>query len=657
MQDNRKWVIIGLFTLIGVIFLVRLFMIQVMSDDFKRKAEAISVKTIVDYPHRGIILDRNGKELVVNAPVYDLMVIPKQVAFTDTLAFCKLIGIELEDFRKTWNKVCAYAMEKPSIFLNQISRDELHRFQDQLIAYPGFYINSRTVRHYPHHNVAHALGYIGEVSASALERDSTGYYRAGDYVGISGVEAAYEKELRGQKGVRHIWVDNWGREKGAFKEGAFDTVAVAGKNLVSSLDLELQKFAEELMVNKKGAVVAIEPSTGEILAMVSAPTYDPNLLTGKEASRNFGKLLLNENKPLFNRAVRAAYPPGSTFKTVQALIGMQENVINAQTVFACNKALVKCHYHPTTDLQHSIQHSCNPYYYQVFRRIVYQNKLTQRDSTFEAAKDQENYREGFTIWKRYLDGFNLGRKTNVDLVSEVSASIPSLSLYDNRYGEGNWKFSNIYSLGIGQGEVLTTPLQLANMAATLANRGYFYTPHLVKSIGEEKSIHPEYTKKHKVPVDAKHFDLIVAGMRDAYRAGTVWSQAVNPDLEICGKTGTAQNPHGEDHSVFIAFAPKDNPKIAIAVYVENAGFGGSWAAPVAALAIEKYLKRETSKRFEWLKSHVINKRFILEPAPEPILSDSSSVPQKEEKPQPSPKKADTARIVLKEEKNLERSEK
>jgi penicillin-binding protein 2 len=651
MQDNRKWVIIGLFSLIGVIFLVKLFMIQVMSDDFRRKAEAISIKSIVDYPHRGIILDRNGKELVVNAPVYDLMVIPKQVQMKDTLAFCETIGISIDDFRKSWKKACDFALERPSIFLKQISRDNLHNFQDQLSDYPGFYINARTVRNYPHENAAHVLGYIGEIDERGLERDATGYYKAGDYIGISGVEAAYEKELRGQKGVRHVWVDNWGREKGSFKDGQFDTLAVAGKNLISSIDLDLQKFAEELMVNKKGAVVAIEPSTGEILAMVAAPTYDPNLLTGKEASGNFGKLLLDENKPLFNRAVRAAYPPGSTFKTVQALIGMQENVINSQTVFPCNKGLVKCHFHPTTDLQRSIQHSCNPYYYQVFRRIIYQNKLTQHDSTFSVGKDLD-YREGFTIWKKYLDAFNLGRKINVDLVSEVPASIPGLSLYDDRYGKGNWKFSNIYSLGIGQGEVLTTPLQLANVAATLANRGYYYTPHLVKSIGNEKSIHPEFTTKHTVPINTEYFEIIVAGMRDAYRAGTVASYAINPDLEICGKTGTAQNPHGEDHSVFIAFAPKDNPKIAIAVYVENAGFGGVWAAPVAALAIEKYLKGKTSKRLEWTKDYVIKKRFILEPQPEP--TDSSEVP---EKPAPAPKKVDTVRIALKEDKPNQRSEK
>jgi penicillin-binding protein 2 len=330
---------------------------------------------------------------------------------------------------------------------------------------------------------------------------------------------------------------------------------------------------------------------------------------------------------------------------------MQENVINSQTVFPCNKGLVKCHFHPTTDLQRSIQHSCNPYYYQVFRRIIYQNKLTQHDSTFSVGKDLD-YREGFTIWKKYLDAFNLGRKINVDLVSEVPASIPGLSLYDDRYGKGNWKFSNIYSLGIGQGEVLTTPLQLANVAATLANRGYYYTPHLVKSIGNEKSIHPEFTTKHTVPINTEYFEIIVAGMRDAYRAGTVASYAINPDLEICGKTGTAQNPHGEDHSVFIAFAPKDNPKIAIAVYVENAGFGGVWAAPVAALAIEKYLKGKTSKRLEWTKDYVIKKRFILEPQPEP--TDSSEVP---EKPAPAPKKVDTVRIALKEDKPNQRSEK
>ncbi len=647
MQDNRKWVIIGLFSLVGVIFLVKLFSIQVLSDDSRRKANAIAIKTIIDYPHRGIILDRNGKELVVNAPVYDLMVVPKQVLLNDTLALCQMLGIDIATFRTNWQKACAFALERPSIFLKQISREELHQFQDRLVDFPGFYINARTVRHYPHSNMAHALGYIGEISAAALERDTTNYYRLGDYVGISGVEAFYEKELRGQKGVRHVWVDNWGREKGSFKNGAFDTTAIAGKNLISSLDLDLQKFAEELMQNKKGAVVAIEPSTGEILTMVSAPSYDPNLLTGKEAPTNFGKLLIDEHKPLFNRAVRAAYPPGSTFKTVQALIAMQENVINTRTAFGCNHALVKCHGHPPADLQRSIQYSCNPYYYQVYRRIIYQNKITQRDSITEVRPDG-NHREGYLVWKKYLDAFNLGRKTETDLTSEVPASIPEMSVFDNRYGKDNWKFSNIYSLGIGQGEVLTTPLQLANVAATLANRGFYCKPHLIKGIEKIGNIHPEFAQKYEVPIDKHHFEVIINGMRDAYRYGTVASYAINPELEICGKTGTAQNPHGEDHSVFIAFAPKVNPKIAIAVYVENAGFGGVWAAPVAALVIEKYLKGETSKRLEWTRNYVINKRFIIEPQPEVAPRDSTEQP-KETPAAPKKQKQDTVRIALREE--------
>lgn len=340
-------------------------------------------------------------------------------------------------------------------------------------------------------------------------------------------------------------------------------------------------------------------------------------------------MLLDENKPLFNRAVRAKYPPGSTFKTVQCLVAQQENVANAETSLPCNHALVKCHGHPPADLQRSIQYSCNPYYYQIYRRLIYQQKLIPRDSGFVVASEGD-HREGYNIWRKYMDAFNLGRKTGVDLTDELDGDIPDISLYDDRYGRDNWKFSNIYSLGIGQGEVGVLPIQLANVAATIANRGYYYKPHLIKAIGISGDKHSEYKVKHRVPIDQEHFTLLIDGMRDAYRAGTVASFAVIPDIEVCGKTGTAQNPHGEDHSVFIAFAPKDNPKIAIAVHVENAGFGGVWAAPVAALMIEKYLKGKISN--EWTENYVLDKKFIEEKAPEIQLPPADSLPQKPANP-------------------------
>ena len=380
-----------------------------------------------------------------------------------------------------------------------------------------------------------------------------------------------KKNSEGERDLKYFWEDALGNHKGKYKGGAYDSTKVDGKKLTCTIDLELQQYGELLMQNKKGAIVAIEPATGEILSMISAPSYDPNMLTGAEIRKNYNVLLRDEFKPLFNRTIRAKYPPGSTFKTVQALIGMQENVVNDQSVFPCNKALVKCHFHPTADLQRSIQHSCNPYYYQVFRRIVHQNKITKTDSIYTVARDGD-HRKGYEIWRDYVSSFNLGKKTGVDLANELDGLIPKLDFFDDRYGRDNWKYSNIYSLSIGQGEIGVIPLQLANVAATLANRGHYYTPHLIKTIGKKNSPRPEYLVKHKTKIDPKNFELIVAGMRGAYTNGTVSYTAIIKDLEICGKTGTAQNPHGEDHSVFIAFAPRNNPKIAMAVYVENAGF-------------------------------------------------------------------------------------
>lgn len=632
MQENRSWIILSLFFLTGSIFLVKLFFIQVLSEEYKLAASDNSVKKTTIYPHRGIIYDRNGKELVVNTPVYDLMVVPREVKLKDTLAFCKLIGISLEEFKKNMKKAIIHpnSRNKPSAFLKQISKYDYAGIQDKLIDYQGFFVSSRTIRSYPHKSLANALGYISEISPTALEKDKTGYYNQGDYVGTSGVEAYYEKELRGKKGVRQIWVDAKGREKGKFKNGAFDTLSVAGENLISSIDLDLQQYGELLMQNKAGAIVAIEPSTGEILSLISAPSYDPNLLSGREFAKNYKPLAQDENKPLFNRAIQSLYPPGSTFKTVQALIGLQEGVINAQSVFPCDKSLVKCHWHPVTDLQRSLQHSCNPYYFRVYRRIIYQNKLTFKDSMFVSSPDGDG-RIGFEKWRKYTSAFNLGRKTGVDLANENNGNIPLISLYDKRYGVGEWKFSNIYSLGIGQGEVGVLPVQLANVAATIANRGYYYTPHIIKGIGKDKKKHSTFTQKNTIPIDKEHFDLVIDGMRDAYRMGTVQHYAIIPDIEICGKTGTAQNPHGQDHAVFIAFAPKDNPKIAMAVYVENAGFGGDWAAPIAALMIEKYLKGKITK--DWTEKYILDKQFLFKKLPlEELPKKDDPKESKENKP-------------------------
>ncbi len=616
MHENRRWVILGFFVGISLIFLTRLFFIQVLSAEYRNAAEDISVKKIVIYPHRGTIYDRNGKLLITNAPVYDLMVIPNKVDIKNIPEFCDFLGITPQEYKQNLERATKQSKTQPSPFVKQLSKEEYAHIQDKLSDYPGFFAVSRTLRGYPHQSLAHVLGYIGEISPEMLKTDKTGYYRQGDYVGISGIEASYEKELRGIRGATHFWVDAKGKEKGKFQDGKLDTLSIAGQNLTTTIDLELQQYGEMLMQNKAGAVVAIEPATGEILAMISAPTYDPNLLAAREFSKNYSPLANDENKPLFNRAIKALYPPGSTLKTVHALIGLQEGFITPETVFPCDKSLVKCHWHPVGGVHTSIQHSCNPYYFKVYRRIIYQNKMVLKDSVYTLSPDGDG-KKGFAIWQDYLSRFNLGRRTNIDLVHELNGNVPSFAFYNKRFGEGQWKFSNIYSLGIGQGEIGVLPLQLANVTAIIANRGYYYTPHLVKSIGDKKLIRPEYNQKHIVGIDKQHFETIIGGMADAYRMGTVSPVAIIDGLEICGKTGTAQNPRGEDHSVFIAFSPRVNPKICIAVYVENAGFGGAVAAPVATLMIEKYLKRKISK--EWGEKIVLDMKLIT-PKPHSILN-------------------------------------
>jgi penicillin-binding protein 2 len=620
MLENRRWIVLSLFFSIGLIFSARLFFLQVIEKGYKVAADDNSIKRIVIYPDRGLIYDRKGKVLVLNAPIYDLMVTVKNAKLSPEKKkqFCELLGIAPEDYDKLLAKAAINAGSSPVPFLKQLSKQDYARIQDRLIEFPAFFIATRTVRAYPHQSMAHLLGYIAEISETDLLADSSKYYSGGDYVGKAGLEAFYEKELRGLKGVRNIWVDSKGKEKGAYRNGAFDTTSIAGQNLYTSIDFDLQQYAEKLMQNKAGSAIAIEPKTGQILAMVSSPYYDPNLLIGKDFSKNYATLTLDEQKPLFNRCVTAHYPPGSTFKTVQLLIGKQMHVINDQSVFYCNHALVKCHGHPTGDLHRSIQYSCNPYYWNVYRRIIYQNRIEQiNDSTTVVAKDGE-IADGYKKWFEMLPHFNIGRKTMVDVAAEKIGRVPKISLYNNRYGEGKWNFSNIYSLGIGQGEIELTPIQLANVACIIANRGYYYPPHVAVGVGKDKDrkLDKFYTTRQNVPIDKEHYEVLINGMRDAYRGGTVGPQAIIQELDICGKTGTAQNPRGQDHSVFICFAPRENPEIAVAVYVENAGFGGDVAAPVAILMIEKYLKGKISKT--WLEKMIMEKQLIVTKIPQVV---------------------------------------
>ncbi len=599
MNNNSKYIIQFAIILVSLIFTGRLFSIQILDKNYKLAAEDNAMRPIIEYPYRGVIYDRNGKLMVHNTPVYDLMVIPKEVKIKDTLAFCQMVGItkkEFEDRLKTLKKQHRYAL--PSVLVKQIPSEEFAKIQSLLLDYPGFNIVARTVRGYPYGSLANALGYMREIDQKGLDRDTANYYKKGDYIGISGVEASYEEPLRGKRGVQYKMVNAIGVVKGSFNNGTFDTLSIPGQNLHASIDITLQNYAEKLLDGKRGSVVAIEPATGEILSIVSRPSYDPNILSGRDLSKNYRTLTQDTLKPLFNRPIMATYPPGSIFKTLQALIALQEGVITPGEQIYCDGLLIGDHAPPGYyNVHRGIKYSSNNYFFKVFRRIINQKK---HENTFIDA------RIGLTNWRKYVAGFGLGHKLGVDIPNEKGGHIPDTSYYDRFYGKNRWKFSNIYSLSIGQGEMLMTPIQMANLAAILANRGYYYTPHIIKGVADENQPLPEYRKKHFSGIDSSYFSPVIDAMQEAL-AGTA-GRAIIRDIEICGKTGTAENPHGEDHSVFMAFAPKKDPKIAIAVYVENAGWGGRAAASTASLMIEKYIRGEITR--PWLEDYVLQGKFI-----------------------------------------------
>lgn len=586
--SNRKFIVGLIFLAVGIIFTARLFSVQVLNDEYKANSDQNVLREIIEYPARGLVYDRNGELLVYNEAAYDLMVVPKQVKEMDTLAFCELLEIDTAEFREKFTKARDYSSYKPSSFVKEISSQSYATIQEQLFKYPGFFVQTRTLRKYPRNSAAHILGYIGEVNQSTIEKRP--YYRSGDYIGKSGLEYSYEELLRGQRGVKRVLVDVHNREKGSYKGGSTDTMAITGTTIKTTLDIVLQEYGELLMQNKKGSIVAIEPKTGEILSLVSAPNYNPNMLVGRAVKKNYPILSNDSLKPLFNRALMAKYPPGSIFKTVQALIGMQQGVITENSGFSCIKSYVNCHNHPSAgNVAASVKMSCNPYYYSVFKRILMQGRSK---SIF---KDSEL---GLGEWVKQVKKFGFGQRLPTDLPAIKRGNVPDIDFYNRWYGEGRWAFSTIYSLSIGQGEVEVIPLQMANLAAIIANKGYYYVPHLIKEIDKTDTIPSIYRKKNNVGIDEKYFSPILEGMYGVVYepGGTARRARIHDSLIVCGKTGTAQNPHGEDHSVFIAFAPKDNPQIAIAVYVENAGFGGTWAAPIASLMIEKYMTDTISTR-------------------------------------------------------------
>ncbi|HKJ42266.1 MAG TPA: penicillin-binding protein 2 [Sunxiuqinia sp.] len=583
--SKRKYLIGAFFILIALMFSVRLFRLQVIDSEYKLDATKNVLRRVVTYPARGLIYDRNGQLLVYNKAAYDLLVTPRELSAFDTTSLCNILNIEKQDLIAGLRKAKKYSYYKPSVVIKQLSPENYAVLQEQLYKFPGFFVQTRTLREYPQKTAAHVLGYVGEVDRSTIRKYH--YYSQGDYIGIIGLEKAYEKELRGRKGISFQLVDVHNRIKGSYREGKSDTAAVLGENLTTTLDAKLQAYAEYLMQNKKGSIVAIEPATGEVLTFLSAPTYDPSLLVGRSRGANFQKLVNDTLEPLFNRAIRAAYPPGSTFKLVNALIGLKEHAITPATQFTCNGPAsrpIKCtHNHITPlSLKYAIRESCNSFFWNTFKAII------NHYSTPE---------EGFLAWRKNVLSFGLGSQLSTELSNESPGNIPTAAYYDHYYGKGHWNALTIRSMAIGQGELLITPFQLANVVAAVANRGYYITPHLVRSVWSKKE-EPKILqfKKHETTIPKEYFQTVIDGMQAVVEeTNNHWETQVD-SITICGKTGTVQNPSGSDHSVFIAFAPKENPKIAISVYVENGVWGSRYAAPIASLMIEKYLRGHIEKR-------------------------------------------------------------
>lgn len=577
---NRQFVIIGIFVVVGVVYLLKLFSLQVLDKELKQSADNNVLRYVTQYPARGKVFDRNGKLLVYNEAVYDLMVVPGQVKDIDTTEFCRLLNITPESYVERINKAKKHSRIKASVFLAQISKEDYAHIGEILYRFPGFFFQTRTLRHYPNAIAAHTLGDIGEVDQEELKADP--YYKMGDYIGKSGVEKFYEKELRGKKGLKVVMVDVHNREKGSYLDGMLDSLPSPGKDIYLGLDADLQAYGEKLMKGKIGSIVAIEPKTGQILAFVTSPSYDPNLLVGRVRGQHYNELLHDPMKPLLNRAISGTYPPGSTFKMVNGLIALQSGSITPATQFRCNgpgTTPIKCtHHHGSSpNLANAIENSCNPYFYEAFKTTINNPKFG-------------NIKKGYEYWYQMTQQLGLGHKFDTDIPYERSGNIPTRAFYDKMYG-GNWNSVTIRSLGIGQGEILVTPLQLANIAATIANEGYYYPPHLIRSFGDSTAIPEKMTTRMETGIEQRHFKVIKSGMQSVFEggAGTARGSRI-PGISAGGKTGTAQNPHGDNHSIFIAFAPVEDPKIALSIIIENGGYGSTWAAPIASLMMEKYIR-------------------------------------------------------------------
>lgn len=589
--EKRRYVISGFIIVIVIVYLIRLFQLQVADRQYRANADSNALLRRTTFPSRGQIYDRNDSLIVFNHPAYDLVFIPKDVQPFDTTAMSRTLLMSRQEFDSIWARVNDprknhnFSSYSQQTLMQHLSPEDYGRIKEQLYRYPGFFIVQRILRQYNYHVASNILGNIREVNENDIKKDS--YYRPGDLTGDLGVEKSYEKFLRGRKGEEILFRDAVGNIKGKYNNGAQDIEPIAGSDLKLSIDIELQQYGELLMQHKVGAIVAIEPKTGEVLALVTSPTYDPALLVGKERGKNYRELVNTKNKPLFDRSIQAAYPPGSTFKPTQGLIFRQEGIVDLSTAYPCYRGYINgglrvgCHGHGSPiPLKPAIQTSCNAYFCWGLKHMLdNRRKYGSPDKAFD-------------IWKDYMVSQGYGYKLDIDLPGESRGFIPNVAYYDKMLGKGQWSANSIISIAIGQGEILATPLQIANLAATIANRGYYVTPHVVKEI-LGVGILKKNKEKHYTKINSVYYEDIVEGMRMAVTGGTC-RKANIPGLDVCGKTGTAQNPHGRDHSVFMGFAPKDDPKIAICVFVENAGFGATYAVPIGALVIQRYLNGPSS---------------------------------------------------------------
>lgn len=633
----RKLLLLLTVLSVGLIFLARLFYLQVYTSESYDLFEDNAIRKVYDYPKRGYVYDRNGKLLVANQPSYDVMFIPREVKPLDTAEFCSLLKITKEKFIDTYKKAYRYSPRLPSVFLSHLSKEDYAVLQEKMRKFEGFYIQKRSLRAYQTTIGANVLGDIGEVNNAIIRKQP--YYKMGDLIGKQGVELSYEEILRGVKGIKFIQKDRFNKDIGPYQNGIHDTLPQPGKDVNITIDSSLQEYGELLMTNKRGGIIAIEPASGEILAMVTGPSYNPNLLVGRNRSKNYTKLHYDTiAKPLYDRSLLAQYAPGSPFKVMNALIGLQENVVSTEDKFTCrmgyyygSRKLTGCHHHKSpVNMNSGIAQSCNAYFVNVYRRIV------------DKYNDPE---KGMNVWSEHAKSFGLGNFLNNDLSVGRPGRIPDGNYYNKAYEKGRWSSTYIVSNAIGQGEVEATPIQLANMAAAIGNRGFYYTPHIIKSI-EGQDIDPKYKTPKYTTIDKEHFDPVIQGMFDVYNTGTAATLRI-PDIEICGKTGTAENfikldgvtTQLTDHSIFVAFAPKDNPKIAIAVFVENGYWGSRFAGRMASLMIEKYIKGHITRTDmeDWILTHSLENEYAKPYSGEPFKINGETTLQVVENAKRKPK--------------------